>query len=111
MKALSLPITADRLRLRPFNADDVDDVYAYQGLKEVARYLYRPPRTRERCAEIIANSPTTIAWDTDGDSASVRLYERLGMRREAHLVENDLDPEGRWGSEYVYAALKSDLRR
>lgn len=38
------------------------------------------------------------------NSGSVRLCERLGMRREAHLVENDLDGE-RWGSEYVYATL------
>jgi RimJ/RimL family protein N-acetyltransferase len=41
---------------------------------------------------------------------SARLCERLGMRREAHLVENDLDGE-RWGSEYIYAALARDLRR
>ncbi|MEU8577069.1 GNAT family N-acetyltransferase [Streptomyces asoensis] len=38
------------------------------------------------------------------NSASVRVCERLGMRREAHLVDNDLDGE-RWGSEYVYAVL------
>lgn len=41
---------------------------------------------------------------------SIRVCERLGMRREAHLVENDLDGD-RWGSEYVYAALVSDLKR
>ena len=48
--------------------------------------------------------------DVEG-TASVRLCERLGMRREAHLVENDLDPERGWGSEYVYAALAHDLKR
>jgi hypothetical protein len=32
------------------------------------------------------------------------------MRREAHLVENDLDGD-RWGSEYIYAALSADLGR
>ena len=44
------------------------------------------------------------------NAASVRLCERLGMRREAHLVENDLDGE-RWGSEFIYAALAHDLKR
>ncbi|GAB2745782.1 GNAT family N-acetyltransferase [Kitasatospora kifunensis] len=38
------------------------------------------------------------------NTASVRVCERLGMRREAHLVDNDLDGD-RWGSEYIYATL------
>ncbi|MEV1010291.1 GNAT family N-acetyltransferase [Streptomyces sp. NPDC049881] len=38
------------------------------------------------------------------NSASARVCERLGMRREAHLVDNDRDGD-RWGSEYVYAVL------
>ncbi|MGX7673837.1 hypothetical protein [Plantactinospora sp. DSM 117369] len=37
MKALSLPIATDRLLLRSSTADDVDDMHAYQGLREVAR--------------------------------------------------------------------------
>ncbi|WP_430244233.1 GNAT family N-acetyltransferase [Neorhizobium sp. DAR64861/K0K2] len=38
---------------------------------------------------------------------SVRIVERIGFRREAHLVENDCF-DGRWGSEYIYAMLKSE---
>ncbi len=38
------------------------------------------------------------------NAASIRICERLGMRREAHLVENDRR-NGRWGSELVYAML------
>ncbi|UCR88823.1 GNAT family N-acetyltransferase [Mycetocola spongiae] len=44
------------------------------------------------------------------NAASARLCERLGMRREAHLIENDLTPEGAWGSEYIYALLASEPR-
>jgi len=40
--------------------------------------------------------------------ASERLCQRLGMRREAHLVENDRDGD-RWGSEYVYAILRREF--
>ncbi|MFI5261248.1 MAG: GNAT family N-acetyltransferase [Candidatus Limnocylindrales bacterium] len=36
--------------------------------------------------------------------ASARVMERLGMRREAHLVENEF-VKGEWTSEYVYAIL------
>lgn len=44
------------------------------------------------------------------NTGSVGLCERLGMRREAHLIENDLDGD-RWGSEYIYAALAHDLKQ
>ncbi|MEJ3750678.1 GNAT family N-acetyltransferase [Actinomycetes bacterium KLBMP 9797] len=181
---LALPIATPRLVLRLFTTDDTDDMYAYQGLPSVARYLYRPPRSRERCAEIIAEIATATSWATDGDTvtlaicrhaepgaigqvsltlasararqaeigwllhpahegrgyateaaralataaferlgahrlfarldadnaASARLCERLGMRREAHLVENDVDGD-RWGSEYVYALLAHEHGR
>ena len=36
------------------------------------------------------------------NAASVRVMEKLGMRREAHLVENEL-VKGEWQSEVVYA--------
>jgi RimJ/RimL family protein N-acetyltransferase len=184
MDAHRLPVVADRLTLRLFAPGDLDDLYAYQRLPEVARYLYRPPRTREHCAEFIAEVAIAPDWQKDGEvlalaierrdepgvigeitlklgsararqteigwtlhpratgrgyataaartaaglafaalgthrlfarldvenTASVGVCERLGMRREAHLVENDLDGD-RWGSEYVYAALAHELRR
>lgn len=40
--------------------------------------------------------------------ASVNIAERLGMRREAHLLENDAF-NGRWGSEFVYAMLATEF--
>lgn len=39
--------------------------------------------------------------------ASARLMERLGMRREAHLRENELF-KGEWSDEYVYAMLAAE---
>ncbi|MEU3468965.1 GNAT family protein [Streptomyces sp. NPDC006687] len=178
-----LPVSTERLLLRLFTPDDLDDLYAYQGLSEVARYLYRPPLTREQCVQSLARRAAGTAWAKDGDdlvvavcpvgeakvvgevvlklasararqveigwvfnpvyggrgyateaaravaalafaelgahrlfarldvlnTGSVRVCERLGMRREAHLVENDLDDE-RWGSEYVYAMLAREWK-
>lgn len=177
-------VTTERLVLRLFTSGDVDDRYAYQSLPEVARYLYRPPLTREGCAEAIAARADGTAWKTDGDvlllavcradkpgvvvgevvltltsaraqqaeigwifnpqyagqgyateaaralaslafsqlgvhrifarldvlnTASVSVCERLGMRREAQLVDNDLDGD-RWGSEYIYATLAREWK-
>ena len=42
--------------------------------------------------------------------ASARVLEKLGMRREAHLVENEL-VKGEWQSELVYAALAQSQPR
>ena len=40
---------------------------------------------------------------------SIRVAQRLGMRLEATLVENDLRPsDGAWASEVVYAILASE---
>ena len=43
------------------------------------------------------------------NGASARVLERLGMRRESHLVENEL-VKGEWQSELVYALLASEWR-
>jgi RimJ/RimL family protein N-acetyltransferase len=41
------------------------------------------------------------------NTASARLMERLGMRREAHLRENEIF-KGRWGDECIYAMLRRE---
>ena len=41
--------------------------------------------------------------------ASARVLEKLGMRREAHFVENEL-VKGEWQSELVYAMLVAEWR-
>jgi RimJ/RimL family protein N-acetyltransferase len=41
------------------------------------------------------------------NTASARVLERAGMRREAHLVENEF-VKGEWSDEFVYAMLRSE---
>ncbi len=41
--------------------------------------------------------------------ASVKLLERVGMRREAQMIEN-IWFKGAWGSEYLYAVLEHEWR-
>jgi RimJ/RimL family protein N-acetyltransferase len=41
------------------------------------------------------------------NTASARLLERLGMRREGHLVQNEL-VKGEWTDEMIYAVLASE---
>ncbi len=41
------------------------------------------------------------------NTGSIGVVERLGMRREAHLIENDRF-NSVWGDEYVYAVLSRE---
>lgn len=182
MPSLPLPIETPRLVLRAFTAADAADYHAYQSLEEVARYLYREPRTLEESRAFVARtaelpfehegdtltlavqaretpgvlgnvvlkwaseaarqaeigyvfSPSArghgyaseaagamlrIGFETYGfhrifarldvdNPASAAVARRLGMRQEAHLVENDYF-KGRWGSELVFAILQSEWR-
>ncbi len=40
---------------------------------------------------------------------SIGVAERLGMRKEAHLIENDRF-DGVWGDEFIYAVLNREWR-
>ena len=51
---------------------------------------------------------STGAW-RPRNTASARVLEKLGMRREAHLVENEW-VKGEWQSELVYALLARECR-
>ena len=49
-----------------------------------------------------------IAGRLDGrNTASARVLERVGLRREAHLVENEF-VKGEWTDELIYAILRSE---
>jgi len=41
------------------------------------------------------------------NTASARVLERIGMRREAHLVENEF-VKGEWTDELIYAVLRAE---
>jgi RimJ/RimL family protein N-acetyltransferase len=44
------------------------------------------------------------------NTASARVLERLGMRREAHLVENEW-VKGEWTDEVIYGVLADEWAR
>lgn len=43
------------------------------------------------------------------NAASARVLERLGLRREAHLVQNEM-VKGEWTDEVIYAMLEDEWR-
>ena len=65
--APSYPIVTERVRLRPFSRGDVDAVFAYRSLAEVAEYLFDQPMSHEECAEAVRARTTQIAFAGEGD--------------------------------------------
>jgi RimJ/RimL family protein N-acetyltransferase len=49
------------------------------------------------------------SWCIADNGSSVRVLERLGMRREGHLRENEFY-KGRWWDTYLYAILEDEWR-
>lgn len=174
-------LDTERLLLRPIRVSDLDDLFAYHGLEEVARYQYWTARSREELAEKVVEwarldgtarpleqvvlgcelkvenrvigdvfvgvrdraarqgeigysfnpefqrqgfgteavrALLDYAFGTLGmhrvygrcdarNSASWRLLERLGLRREAHFREHAIF-KGKWDEEFCYAMLESE---
>lgn len=52
------PITTERLVVRPFTIDDLDDFLAYQSDPEVRRHLKGDPQTPDAAADYLASQST-----------------------------------------------------
>ena len=72
--------------------------YASEAVTRLLGYLFDQLRLHRVSATCDAEN-----------TASFRLLERVGMRREAHWIENTWF-KGKWGSEYQYAVLDREWR-
>jgi RimJ/RimL family protein N-acetyltransferase len=67
------PLRTDRLLLRPFAADDVDEVWAYQREPAVARYLRWEPRDREQTRAAVVQMVRENDLVGEGDCLSLAV--------------------------------------
>ena len=67
------PIETERLRLRPFRADDLDAVAAIHGSPEIARYLYWAPRRRAEVRELLARRASWTVLEREGDAINLAV--------------------------------------
>ena len=77
--------------------DSVGNGYVTEAAQALLKYGFEHFGFRRIFANIIADN-----------EASVRVAERLGMRREAHFIDNDFYND-RWTSTYIYALLASEF--
>lgn len=73
--------------------------YATEALRAIIDYLFNTIKKRRIIASI-----------DPSNSASIRLVERLGFRKEAHFVES-LFFHGKWVDDLIYAILAKEWRQ
>lgn len=76
----SYPIETERLRLRPFNRGDVEAVFAYRSLPEVAEFLFDEPMSHDEVAEAVRARAAQVAFSGEGDKILLGI-ERHGDSR------------------------------
>lgn len=90
------------------------------GQAEVG-YIFDPAHGGKGYATEAVRAVITLGFESFGlhrifarldakNTASAGVVERLGLRREAHLIENDRF-NGVWGDEYIYAVLSREWPR
>lgn len=76
--APAYPLETERLLLRAFREDDLDALHAIHSSPEVARYLYRGPRSYEETNEALARKIAGATIHSEGDWLSVAATLRDG---------------------------------
>ncbi len=82
----SLPIRTPRLLLRGFTMDDVDQVWAYQRLPEVARYMLWPPRDRPQTRAVVAQMAAETVLEGNGDCLTLAVTRDGAVIGQVELV-------------------------
>ncbi len=86
--AITFPIQTSRLTIRPFEAADLDDVYAYHSRPEVSQYLYWEPRERSEVAAVLEKRIASQTFKQEGDNLvlAVELKETNKVIGDLYLM-------------------------
>lgn len=104
---LTGPLETERLVLRAFEPGELGFIVHpdHQGNRyatEATRVLLAIAFERVRLHRVVGRVEVR-------NVASARVLEKLGMRKEAHLVENEF-VKGEWQTELIYAILDREWR-
>lgn len=70
------PAVTERLLLRTFTEDDLDDLYDIQRRPDVARYLFWYARTRQETRTALATRITQTDLKAEGDNLAIAVVHR-----------------------------------
>jgi RimJ/RimL family protein N-acetyltransferase len=76
MTSPTLPVETDRLVLRFFEPEDLDEVMAYYALPDVQRYIDWPARDNDEVKEALEVMSGQVALNRPGDTLSLAILRR-----------------------------------
>ena len=118
-------LRTDRLVLRPVAESDAERILEYRNRPDVTRWLIRTVVDPDHSGRGYASEAVAAVVDhsfrrlgvrriTAGcfadNAASVRILEKVGMRREQHGVGDSWHAELGWLDGYTYALLEDEWR-
>jgi RimJ/RimL family protein N-acetyltransferase len=92
------PIKTARLSLRPFQLDDLDDLYSFYSREDVARYLYWTPRNRDQTREVLTRKTNQSQISGEGDNLALAVAVQDSGRLIGEVSLSLLSAEHRQGS-------------
>ncbi|WP_420403162.1 GNAT family N-acetyltransferase [Nisaea sp.] len=119
--ALALPVMTERLRLRAYRNDDLENIFRLRSNPGVVALLYGDPMTRSEATEALALYMTPPVLEADGDELRIAVERRadgayvgnlkLQLLSRAHLqgeIGYVLDPRHQ-GRGYALEAARKAL--
>ena len=97
MLVITEPLATDRLLLRPFTADDLDDVLAIHERPDVVRYLYWDVRSRDEVRDLLARRERLDRIEREGDALLLAVVRRSDGRVIGELTLRWTSTEHRQG--------------
>ena len=76
MPSLSLPLTTDRLILRPFERSDLDDLNAYHALPSMQRYVFHRSRDKAEVASALNIMRQHVGLQRPGDTLTLAMVRK-----------------------------------
>ena len=73
MLAPSLPITTERLRLRPLGEEDAGTLHAMESREDVTRWLYWDPRTLAQTEQSLRTRTGRTQLAREGDALELAV--------------------------------------
>lgn len=97
MAALDLPITTERLVLRPFRREDCEALARYYTLPDVQRYLDIKARSADDAVGALAVLREQVGWQRPGDLLMLAMERRVDGEVIGHACLRWSDATARQG--------------
>ncbi len=97
MVSLNLPVTTERLVLRPFEDRDLDAQADMRSRPEVVRYLYFNVQSRDDVARALSRKKTLTTLEKEGDILALVVELRDGGALAGDVILQWLSEEHRQG--------------